>query len=154
MNGHNQIPILKGHFRKRLIAQDACIINEDINVTPFRDGLIDHGLDFIFLGHIGAISNGFAACGYDFRHDIIRHSGPAARAIHRAAKVINDNFHAARGQSQSMATAQAATCPRHDCDAVFKFYCAHFLFPLRRLKDLTAKTNKYRAGSLALAALC
>ena len=84
------------HLRERLIAQDTRIIDEDIDLTETFNCLRHHGIDFIFFGDIRAVCKGFAACRYNLSDNIICHCRRAACAINRAAKIIDNDFNAAR----------------------------------------------------------
>src|SRR5690606_38652548 len=95
------------HLGKGLVAQDACIVDHDVDAAEgiHRD-LHDVGggsrvRDAVVAG------NRFAALRLDLGNHLVGRLGGTAGAIHRAAQVVHYHFRAALGQQQRMAAAEA-----------------------------------------------
>ncbi len=65
MHINHQLKVVHTHFGKALIPQNTGIVNQNIHPAPFLNGLGNHGFNFIHLGHIGTIGNGFTASGFN-----------------------------------------------------------------------------------------
>ena len=100
-----QPEILHRHLRKCLIAQQAGVVDEDIDPTPAFHGCGNHCVNLVLIGDIGADRQRLAASCGDFVGDI--------RRI-RFIQFVDDDFGAARRQCQRMSTAQAAARAGND----------------------------------------
>lgn len=68
VNIHYQVPILILHVLEADIAQDACIVDEDIDSTKVLDSCLD---DLLAIGDAVIVGCCFAASGFDFIDDDI-----------------------------------------------------------------------------------
>jgi hypothetical protein len=82
--------------------------------------LLHHGLDGREIGHGCAVGNRLAAGCADFVHHPLGGRGGTARAVDRAAKVVDHHPGAPRRQRQRMLAAQAAAGPGDDRDTVLE----------------------------------
>ena len=86
---NHRIPFGIGHILERSIAQDACIVNENINAAEcvFRGG--HHGLGRGVVGHRTVIGDSPTASGNDFVDHAVCHTLATAGAITCATEIIN-----------------------------------------------------------------
>ena len=60
------VPVGALHAHDELIAGDAGVVDQDIDLAELGDGGLDGGLDLLFVGDIESEGRGFAAGGGDF----------------------------------------------------------------------------------------
>jgi hypothetical protein len=119
----DQAEVRHVHLGKALVAQNAGVVDQNVHAPPGRDGLLDHGLHGVEVGHGGRVGNRLAARRTDFIHHLLRRRGRAARAVHRAAQIVDHHLGAAPGQGQRMQTPQTAARSRHDGHTTLKIHC-------------------------------
>ena len=94
---HHQPEVVQRHFGKTLVAQDAGVVDQDVDLAPGAQRLVDHRLHCRRIGHRRAIGQRLTACGNDLVHHRLS-----------AAQVVDQHLGAARSQAQCMHAAQAA----------------------------------------------
>ena len=94
----DQPEIGKVHLGECLVAQDAGIVDQDVDLAPARDGLVDHRLDGIEVGDRRGDGDRRAAG----RLDLVRDS--VGRSL---AEVIDDDTRAAASRAARHAPGQA-----------------------------------------------
>lgn len=72
MHLHDQIPVIIFHVLEADIAQDAGIVDENVDPAKSLDGCLD---DLLAILHRVIVGDGFAACGLDLIDDYIRSLG-------------------------------------------------------------------------------
>ena len=94
MDVHDQIPVVQGHFFEALVAENARIVDQDVDGAEFRDGIINNGFCPFAAGHRRFVGDGDAPGLSDF---IDHHVGHIAgtNAIAAAAQVIDHDLGAA-----------------------------------------------------------
>ena len=92
MHIHHEFEVGQVHLGKALVAQDARIVDEDVDPTPGVHGLLHHFLHGLEIGHRSPIGDGFTPCRTDFIHDLLRSGHRAPHAMHIAAQVVDDHF--------------------------------------------------------------
>ena len=120
MDVHDEAEIVQLHLGEGLVAQDAGVVDQDVDPAPFRHRRPDHGLDSGEIGDRGGIGHGLAAGGHDFGHDGLGRGRGSARTIASAPQIIDDHLCAAFGQGEGVFTPQPAAGPRHDRHAPVK----------------------------------
>ena len=114
MDVHDEAEIVQPHLGEGLVAQDAGIVHQDIDPTPFFHRRGDHGLNRGEVGDRGGIGHGLAARRHDLGHNRFGGGRGSARTVAGASQIVDDHFCAAFGQGEGMFTPQAAAGPRHD----------------------------------------
>ena len=112
MNAQHQFELGELHFGESLVAQDAGVVDENVDASPARLRGLDHRGDLRGIGDIGAIGDGDAAGRLDFA----RHLERGLRRLAVAAEIVDDDLGAARGQAQSVTAAEAAAGAGDDGD--------------------------------------
>ncbi|MNV79877.1 hypothetical protein D3C71_1734470 [compost metagenome] len=120
MHIHHQAEVVHAHLGERLVAQDACVVDQHIHPAPGVDGLLHHGLDCGKVGDGCAVGQRLAARSTDLIDHGLRSTHGTAAAVHRAAQIVDQHLGAARCQSQCMLAAQATACARHDGHTAFE----------------------------------
>jgi hypothetical protein len=127
MHLKHQIEVGHVHLGEALVAQDAGIVDQDMNAAPSFLCLGNH-FDHLFkFGDAAAIGHGLAASSLDFFNNLRRRVGRAG-AVTCTAQIVYDHLGTALGQFQSIGLTQSAACTGHNSDFVFKAD-GHFLSP-------------------------
>src|SRR5690606_175951 len=130
---HDELEIFQAHFVKAFIAQNTGIVDQNIDMAPFLDGVGDHFFDRWHIGDAAPCCHGYAALSLDFSDHLFGNRGRTASAVTRAAKVSDDNLHAAARQFHRMFLAKPGASARDNGYAIVKFYFAHRIFASRFL---------------------
>ena len=72
MHADDALKIAHLHFGERLVAEDAGIVDENVDPAPFFFGARDHCRDLFEIGNIGAVGHRDAAGGSDLFDDLQR----------------------------------------------------------------------------------
>jgi hypothetical protein len=104
MNPHDKFKILKRHFGEAFVAQQAGVVDENIDAAPEGLRARDHPPDMFAIGDIGAIRDRNTAQCFDLGCDLERCFGGGAIA----ADIIDDDFGAARREAQCVAAPEPA----------------------------------------------
>ena len=92
MDVDHRVPFLFRHFMENDVAQDAGVVNHDVQPTELVDGLGDHRLAGGEIGDTAEIGLGFAAGVADFLDDFQRRLLVGALAGGGAAQIVDDHF--------------------------------------------------------------
>ena len=114
VNLQHQFKVGQIHFGKSLVAQDAGIVDQNINAAPGRHGLLHHGLHRSKIGHRRAVRKRFTASGANLRSHRFGSADRAARAIPCTAQIVDQHLGATRCQRQRMGPTQATAGTCHD----------------------------------------
>ena len=107
------------HLGEALVAQDAGIVDQDVDAAIFGFGFGDHGFDLIKIGDAGPVRQRGAARAADFRDD--RGGGVAmAGAVARAAEIVDHHLGAAAGELERISAAEAAAGAGDDRGPAFE----------------------------------
>ncbi len=116
MNLDDQIPVGFGPFVERFVPQNASIVDQNVNLAPFVDRLVENGLTAFHGGHVIAVGDRLAAVGDDVVHDLLgRADGPAA-AVTCAAQIVDQHFAAFGAEQPCIGRAQTVASPGDDCN--------------------------------------
>ncbi|MNT41603.1 hypothetical protein D3C72_1779670 [compost metagenome] len=107
MHVDDRIEIVGAHLGEGLVAQDARIVDQDVDAPPDVHRARRHGLHGGAVADVASVGDGVAARGPDLARD----------RLGRAPEVVDHDPAAARRQSQCMAAAQPLTRAGHDGDA-------------------------------------
>src|SRR6185369_6375305 len=81
---HHQPEIVQAHLGEALVAQDAGVVDEDVDAPPLVHGLPDHGFHRAEVRHAAAVDDRLAAGPPDFLGD-----GTGARSFALGAEVVD-----------------------------------------------------------------
>ena len=102
------------HLGKRLVAEDACVGDEDVDPAERVHGLFDHVLDAGVVGHGRTVGDCLAAHSLDFFDNLVCSAGRSARTVHGASEIVDDHLGAAACEFEGVLPAQAAAGACHD----------------------------------------
>src|SRR6185312_3558246 len=107
----DEVPVGLRHLLERDIAEDAGVVDEDVDPTP----RVDRGLDDLIavLDRV-VVRDRLAARRLDLGDDLVRRRGTLAFAGEAAAEVVDDDLRAAAGKQQRVRATEAATGAGHD----------------------------------------
>ena len=108
------------HIEDHAVAQDAGVVDDDIEPAEGIDGLLDHLLAGGEVGHVGVVGGRLAAGLLDLRDDLLCRRLLAAFAGGCAAEVVDDDGRAFRREQQRLALTDTAAGARHDRHAVLQ----------------------------------
>jgi hypothetical protein len=92
---------------KGLIAQDACVVHNDVDGSERVDCSLDDGLAAVGCCDRVGIGDSFAAEVEDFLHDRLCRANPTAVAADRAAEIVDNNAGTAPSEFKCMLAAKA-----------------------------------------------
>ena len=108
MDVEDRVPLVFRHVEDHPVAQDAGIVDQDVQLAERGDGGFDDALGAVEVGHALEVRHRFAAEGFDFVHDLLRRTGIRSRPVEAAAEVVHDDFGPVFGQEQGFFAADAA----------------------------------------------
>ncbi|MOA07808.1 hypothetical protein D3C78_1275310 [compost metagenome] len=108
------------HLGERLVAQDAGVVDQDVDATEGFYRLFDHGLDLLVVGHVGTVGDGRATGLADFFDHSQGGVGRAAGAVAATAEVVDHHLGATGGQVQGVNAAQAVAGAGDDGNTVIE----------------------------------
>ena len=116
---YHRVKVVLGEREDHAVAQDACVVDEDVYVAVGVYGLADHGLGLPEVAHIGPVHFGLPAGGSDFVHHFLCGRDVGACAVLVAAQVIDDDRRSVMSEHQSVLFADASPRTRDDCHLAF-----------------------------------
>src|SRR5271168_3835707 len=102
------------HLREGLVAQDAGVVDENVDAAPLGLSPRNHCRDLVGVGDVGAVGHGGSAGPFDLLDDSSR--GVGGRGA--PAEIIDDHLRAPRGEAERMTAPQPASGASDDRDAV------------------------------------
>ena len=123
MNIHHEPEVTELHFRKRLVSQDAGVVDQYIYPPPAFDGIGNHGLDVGIIRHVGAIGDRIAASLADCLCNLLRRIQRRAASVARTAKIVYDHACPATPELQGVTSTQAVSRTRNNNDLFVKPDC-------------------------------
>ena len=108
MNLDDRIPLVLGHVGHHAIAQNAGIVDQNVELAELVDSLVDHALRPVPTADVVAVHNRLATFGNDFVGDLLCQRRIAAAAIDLGTNVVDDDLGAVPRQHQGMLAAEAA----------------------------------------------
>src|SRR5215212_7845481 len=91
MHVDDVVPVRPAHAMEDAVAQDAGIVNQDVDAAERIDRRLHSRLGVLRLGDREGRGDGLAAGLLDFAHDLLRRPLIAARAVERRADVDHDD---------------------------------------------------------------
>jgi hypothetical protein len=108
---HHQSEIVHRHLGEALVAQDAGVVDQDVDPAPGLHRRIDHRLDRVHIGHRPGRRHRLTAR----RDDLVNHA-----LRRRLGQIIDHDPRALRGQIQRVTAAQTPARTRHDRHSVLQ----------------------------------
>jgi hypothetical protein len=110
----HRLELLLRHVLERRVAQDARVVDDDVDLAERVERRLHDGLAALRRGHRVVVGHGLAAGGLDLVDDLLRCRLGAAGAVGRPTQVVHDDEGASLRQLQGVAAAQPATGARDD----------------------------------------
>ena len=117
VDGDDRIPLFLGHVHEHAVAQDARVVDEDVELAECLDRGVDHSLATLPARDVVAVRDRLAAHLLDLVHDLLGRRLVATGAVGVAPEVVDDDLGAFRGKEQRMLPADAAPGTRDDRNA-------------------------------------
>ncbi len=102
------LPVRPAHLVEDDVAQDAGIVDQDVDTAEGFERALHDGVGILRLGDRQRRGDGFAAGRLDRRHGVLRRAGVGAGAIEPGADVADHDARAFGGEQQRDAAADTA----------------------------------------------
>jgi hypothetical protein len=102
MHPDDRVPFRFAHIGERPVAQDAGIIDQNIEPPECVEGTVDECCGLRPVRHVVPVHHGLAACGRDLRRHLAGRGLVAAFALEVAAEVVHHQFRPVPGERQGM----------------------------------------------------
>ena len=113
----DRIPLRLAHVREHAVAEDASVVDEDVEATERIDGGLDEAFGSVPIADVVAVGDRLPTHGLDLGDDIVRGALIVALAVHRPAEVVDHDLGAVVGEEQCVLAPDASARPRDDRDA-------------------------------------
>ena len=123
MHANHGVPLFLSHVDDGAVAQNAGVVDQDVQPAKLLDGRSHQALGTCPIGHVVGIGHGLPAHGLDLVDHRLRRPRPSALPIARAAQVIDHHLGALARELQRVGPPDAAPCARHDCHQTFAHAC-------------------------------
>jgi len=115
------LPVFGFHFEEALVAEDAGVVDEDIEASEGGEGGFDDAFASLGGGDVVVVGDGLAAAGLDFRDDLVGGgTGAVPGTVTGAAEVVDHDPGSPFGELQGVHPSQAAPRPRDHRHAAVK----------------------------------
>ena len=128
VDGEDDVPLLFRHVEDHLVAQDAGVVDDDVEPAEGVERLLHHAVAGLEVGDVVVVGDGVAAHLLDFVDDLVGRALLAAGAGRGAAEVVDDDARALGRERQALAAADAAAAAGDDRDLAFESV-AHVMPP-------------------------
>ncbi len=122
----DQIPVGIGHLGEALVAQDAGVVDDDVDATEVVHRALN---DTVTVDDVVRVGDGGTASGFDLFDNLERGFAVGAFAVGAATEVVDDDFGAVFREQQGVGAANTAASTGYDDDFVVKTDIAHGLSP-------------------------
>ena len=113
----DEAEILRLHLGEAPVAEDAGIVDEDVDAAPARLGGLDHRDHLVIVGDAAAVRYRLAARGLDLR-DHRERGVRMAGAVAGAAEIVDHHLRPAPRELEGIGTAQPAAGAGDDGNAI------------------------------------
>ncbi len=110
MHAHHVLEILDGHFQERAIAQDAGVVDQDVERTKVVDSALHHAPSGFGIGDIAEVRHRFPSGRANLFCHLLGGSGRSSAPIRRGAQIVHHHFSSARRQHHGVAPSHAIAC--------------------------------------------
>jgi hypothetical protein len=104
---HDVVPLGEGHVRERPVAQDAGVVDEDVEPAELLDRRGDQSLGPRLVGDVVAVHHGLPAERPDVVDDLLRGPDRGPGAVNFGAEVVDDHIGPLAGELERMLTPDA-----------------------------------------------
>ncbi len=125
------IPVGLLHVEDHAVAEDAGVVDEDVEPAELVDGLFDHPSGLVEVGDIGPVDDRFAAGRADLVDDAPGRSHIATRSVDITPEIVDDDLGAPGSQQQSVLAPDTPPRSGDDCHSTFD-QSTHVRPPARR----------------------
>ncbi len=132
VDADDRVELLLGHREDHLVAQDAGVVDDDVEAAEGFDGLVDDVARGLEVGHVVVVGDRVAAAIADDRSDLLGRALVGALAGHRTAEVVDHDLGAGGGQLESFASSNSVAGPRDNGN--FAVEQSHVAVPLPLLR--------------------
>ncbi len=108
MDRHDGVPVLFAHVEDHAVAQDAGVVDDDVELAEVVDRAIDDSFGSLEVGDALEVGDRLAAGGSDFLDHVLRRGARLPGAVEVTAEVIHDHLGAVLGQQQRLFAPDAA----------------------------------------------
>jgi hypothetical protein len=119
MHTDNCVPFVLSHVGEHAVAQDAGIVDQDVEPAEGFDRMVDQVLGAGPVADVVAVGDRLAARRADFRHHLVGGRGVGAAAVDACAEIVDHDLGAVRGQHQRMLAPQSPAGAGHDRNPSF-----------------------------------
>ena len=119
VHGDHRVPLRFVHAGDEAVAQDAGVVDHDVEAAELVDRLLDSAFRAVPGGDVVGVGDCRAAGGVDLGDDLVRRAGVSALAGVAAAEVVDDDLGAFSGEQQRVFAADAAAGAGDDGDPAF-----------------------------------
>ena len=113
------VPLLLGHREQHPVAEDAGVVDEDVETAEGVDRLLDEARGAVPAADVVGVGRGLAARGRDLVDDLLRRSRVGARTVTTAAEVVDHDLGAVASEGQRVLASQPTARTRDDADPPF-----------------------------------
>ena len=124
VHADHRVPVLLAHVEDHPVAQDAGVVDDDVELAEGVEGALDDALGALEVGDALAVGDGLAAHLLDLvDHLLGRAVVGAAGAVEVRAEVVDDDLGAVLGHQQRLFAADAAARAGDDRNLPFEQTC-------------------------------
>ena len=117
MDADDCVPLLGRHVHEHAVAQDARVVDQDVEPAEGLDRGVDEALRALPIGDAVAVRHGLATHRLDLVDDVVRGTSRLPGAVHLAAEVVHDDLCTVRRQHQRVLATDAPAGARDDRDS-------------------------------------
>ena len=119
MDVDDRVPLLLGHVGEHPVAQDAGVVDDDVQIAERLDRGVDEALGSLPAADTVAVGDGLAAHPLDLVDDLLGRRQVAAAAVDRPAEIVDDDLGTVLGKAERVLATDAAARSGDDRDATF-----------------------------------
>ena len=117
MDAHHLVPVLHGHVDQHPVAQDARVVDQDIEASVGGEGQGDETLGPLPVRDVVPVGHGLPAGSADLLDYFVGGLPRAPRPIAPSAQVVHHDQRTCGGEAERLRPADAAAGTRHHGDA-------------------------------------
>ena len=117
VDGDDGVPLGLGHVDDHPVAQDAGVVDQDVEVAERLDRRVDQALGAFPVGHVVGVDDGLAAEVADLGDDLLGRRRVLTVTVVGATEVVDDDPGPLRGEQERVLAADAASRSGDDRDS-------------------------------------
>ena len=121
------VEVFLGHVEDRRVAQEAGVVDEDVEIAQGVERGLDHRLRVVPIGDVAEVRHGLAALLADLLHHRARGRFVAAAAVAARPEIVDDDARALARERQRLDAAEPVRGARDDRDLAFEIAEHHVL---------------------------